>query len=118
MTASGRLAGVQAARTAAARTRTRVSGRNERAFRSLSAIGCSHAGMEEAGPEVNLLSAKQLRFVARIRALRPAADFHWHEGRACWSLDVVEHGTDDRCRSLLKARLGADGTIRNVRSWL
>ena len=74
--------------------------------------------MVEAGPQVNLLSAKQLRFVARIRALRPGAELRWEEGRGCWSLDVVELGNDDRCRSLLKARLGADGTIRNIRSWL
>jgi len=74
--------------------------------------------MVEAGPQVNLLSAKQLRYVARIRALRPGAELRWQKGRACWSLDVVEQDKDDRCRSLLKARLGADGTIRNVRSWL
>jgi hypothetical protein len=74
--------------------------------------------MVEAGPQVNLLSAKQLRFVARLRALRPGAELRWQKGNACWSLDVVEQGNDDRCRTLLKARLDADGTVRSIRSWL
>jgi hypothetical protein len=70
------------------------------------------------GPPVNLLSGKQLRFLARIRTLRPAAELRWHSGSAGWSLDVVEHGKDDVCKSLIKARLGSDGTIRMGRSWI
>jgi hypothetical protein len=72
----------------------------------------------EQGPPVNLLSAKQLRFLARIRTLRPTAELRWQEGKAAWSLDVVEHGKDDVGKSLLKARLGSDGTIRTMRSWV
>ena len=72
----------------------------------------------DQGPPVGLLSAKQLRFLARIRTLRPTAELRWRTGSAGWSLDVVEHGNDDACKSLLKARLGSDGTIRTARSWL
>lgn len=70
------------------------------------------------GPPVNVLSGKQLRFLARIRTLRPTAELRWEAGSAGWSLDVVEHGKNDGCKSLLKARLGSDGTIRTVRPWL
>jgi hypothetical protein len=72
----------------------------------------------EQGPPVNVLSAKQLRFLARIRTLRPAAELRWRKGNGGWALDVVQHGNGDEGRSLLKARLGSDGTIRSMRSWL
>jgi hypothetical protein len=65
-----------------------------------------------------VLSGKQLRFVARIRTLRPTAELLWRDGREGWSLEVVEHATGKPDKALLKARLGADGTIRTMGSWL
>jgi hypothetical protein len=72
----------------------------------------------DEGPPVSLLSAKQLRFLARIRTLRPTAELRWRTESGGWSLDVVEQRNDKACRSLLKARLGSDGTIRTGRSWI
>ena len=72
----------------------------------------------DQGPPVNALSGKQLRFVARIRALRPAAELRWRSGRGGWSLEVVERIAGAPDKPLLKARLGSDGTIRTMRSWL
>jgi hypothetical protein len=72
----------------------------------------------EHGPQVNALSGKQLRFVARIRTLRPAAELRWRGGSGGWSLEVIERITDRPAKVLLKARLGSDGTIRTMRSWL
>jgi hypothetical protein len=76
------------------------------------------SGAVEQGPRVNALSGRQLRFVARIKTLRPAAELRWRSGRGGWSLDVVERITGRPDKSLLKARLGSDGSIRTMRSWL
>jgi hypothetical protein len=72
----------------------------------------------DEGPPVNVLSGKQLRFVARIRTLRPTAELRWCAGREGWSLEVVEHSSEKPDKALLRARLGSDGTIRTIRSWL
>jgi hypothetical protein len=85
-----------------------------------SSSNLAHGGSRavEQGPQVNALSGKQLRFVARIKTLRPSAELCWRCGRGGWSLEVVERITGKPDKSLLKARLGSDGTIRTVRSWL
>jgi hypothetical protein len=72
----------------------------------------------EHGPRVNALSGRQLRVLARIRTLRPAAELRWRGARGGWSLEVVERITGGPEKTLLKARLGSDGTIRTMRSWL
>jgi hypothetical protein len=72
----------------------------------------------EQGPPVNLLSGKQLRFLARIRTLRPAAELHWRGDGAGWSLEVVEHAEGKPDKPLLAARLDCEGRIKNARSWL
>jgi hypothetical protein len=72
----------------------------------------------EQGPPVNLLSGTQLRFLARIKTLRPAAKMHWRGDGAGWSLDVVEPSKGAPDKPLLAARLDRDGTIETTRSWL
>jgi hypothetical protein len=72
----------------------------------------------EQGPPVNLLSAAQLRFLARVKSLRPAAALRWRGDAKGWSLDVVEERGDAPSRPLLAARLGRDGTVKTTRSWV
>jgi hypothetical protein len=72
----------------------------------------------EQGPPVNLLSATQLRFLGRIKTLRPTAEMHWRGDAAGWSLDVVEHSTGAPDKPVLAARLDRDGTVETTRSWL
>jgi hypothetical protein len=72
----------------------------------------------EQGPPVNLLSGTQLRFLARIRTLRPSAELRWRGDGTGWSLEVVEHSKEEPDKSLLAARLDCEGRIKSTRSWL
>jgi hypothetical protein len=74
--------------------------------------------VEELGPPVNLLSAAQLRFLARIRGLRPGAELHWRGDARGWSLDVAQSRRDMPPKRLLTARLDRDGTVRTKWNWL
>ena len=66
--------------------------------------------MEHDGPPVNLLSAGQLRLVARVKSVRPTAELRWVRDGSGWSLEVFEQGRR-QSRLLLSARLDRDGTI-------
>jgi hypothetical protein len=70
------------------------------------------------GPPVNLLSAAQLRFLARVMCVRPNAVLHSRGDASGWSLAVEESRRDEPGRPLLTARLGRDGTVRTKRDWL
>lgn len=67
---------------------------------------------------MNLLSGAQLRFLARIRALRPAAELQWSGDADGWSLDVVEQSRGAPSRRVLAARLDRDGSVVTTRPWL
>jgi hypothetical protein len=67
---------------------------------------------------VNLLSAGQLRFLARIKGLRPNALLTWGDDAGGWSLEVAERRRDEPTRPLLTARLGRDGTVETRSQWL
>ena len=74
--------------------------------------------MVEQGPPVNLLSAAQLRFLGRLKTLRPAAEMRWRGDSAGWSLDVVEQSKGAPDKPVLAARLDPDGTVETTRFWL
>ena len=67
---------------------------------------------------MNLLSAGQLRFLARVRALRPNAELHWRGDASGWSLAVGETHGDASRRPLLTAHLDHNGTVKATRSWM
>ncbi|MEA2385318.1 MAG: hypothetical protein QOH72_5289 [Solirubrobacteraceae bacterium] len=67
---------------------------------------------------MNLLSAGQLRFLARIKGLRPNALLSWGDDAGGWSLEVAEPQRDEPTRPLFTARLGRDGTVETPRQWL
>jgi hypothetical protein len=67
---------------------------------------------------VNLLSAGQLRFLARVRALRPNAELEWRGDASGWSLAVGESHGDAPRRPFLTARLDRNGTVKATRSWV
>jgi hypothetical protein len=67
---------------------------------------------------VNLLSAGQLRFLARIRGVRPNAELHWRGDASGWLLAVGESHAGAPPRPLLTAHLDRDGTVKTTRSWL
>jgi hypothetical protein len=72
----------------------------------------------EQGPPVNLLSAGQLRFLARVRALRPTAELQWRGDASGWSPAVEEsHGEAPR-RPLLTANLDRNEMVKATRSWV
>jgi hypothetical protein len=75
-------------------------------------------GGVEDGPPVNLLSAAQLRFLGRIKGLRPNLVLAWEGDAQGWSLDVTEPRPDAPGAPLLTARFERDGTVRAKRSWL
>jgi hypothetical protein len=72
----------------------------------------------QQGPPVNLLSAAQLRFLARVRGLRPNAVLRWRDDAGGWSLDVADPGPDTPSRPPFTARLERDGSVRTKRDWL
>ena len=72
----------------------------------------------EQGPPVNLLSAGQLRFLARVRALRPNAELQWRGNASGWSLAVGESHGDAPRRPVLTAHLDRNGTVKATRSWV
>jgi hypothetical protein len=74
--------------------------------------------VEEQSPPVNVLSAAQLRFLARIKGLRPEAELRWRGDASGWSLDVAQSRRDMPPKRLLSARLDRDGTVKTMRSWL
>lgn len=73
------------------------------------------ASMDQ-GPPVNLLSAAQLRLLARIRGLRPDAEIRWSGDELGWSVEVID--SDRGGRPIYTARLHRTGSITAARSTL
>jgi hypothetical protein len=70
----------------------------------------------DQGPPVNLLSPAQLRLVARMRTVRPAADVRWTGDERGWLVELVI--PDGGGRVVYSARLHRTGEISDARNAL